>query len=94
MPSLAVIRYQACATAVKLIFGMQPFKQPNIPQVLEVFAELSNQPMGITSEYVAKLEKLLMKVYYLKKVNTNSLTDERAAHFKRQGFVSIRQLPL
>ena len=70
------------------------FKQPNIPQLLDVFAELSNQPVAVTSEHVDILEKFLVKVYYSKKVLTNSLTDERAAHFKRQASVNISQLPL
>ena len=78
----------------KTHFWDELFKQPNIPQLLQVFAELSNQPMAITSEHVDILEKFLVKVYYLTKVNTNSLTDERAAHFKRKASVNVRQLPL
>ena len=81
MPSLAVTRHQVC------IFS-------NVSQFLEVSAELSNQPIAVTSEHVNILEKFLVKVYYPKKVNTNSLTNERAAHFKRQAFLNIRQLPL
>ena len=79
---------------IKTHFWDELFKQPNITQLLEVFAELSNQPMAATSEHVDVLEKFLVKVYYPKKVNTNSLTDERAAHFKRQASVNIRQAPL
>ena len=78
----------------KTLFWDELFKQPNIPQLLEVFAELSNQPMAGTSEHVDILEKFLVKVYYPKKVNMNSLTDEKAAHFKRQASVNIRQLLL
>ena len=78
----------------KTLFWDELFKQPNIPQLLEVFAELSNQPMAVTSEHVDILEKFLVKVYYPKKVNMNSLTDEKAAHFKRQASVNIRQLLL
>ena len=75
-------------------FWDELFKQLNIPQLFEVFAELSNQAMLITSEHVDISEKFLLKVYCPKKLNTNSLTDERAAYFKRQAFVNIRQLPL
>ena len=78
----------------KTHFCEELFKQPNIPQLLEVFAELSNQPMAVSSEHVDILEKFLVKVYYPKSVNTNSLTDERAGHFKGQASVNIRQLPL
>ena len=56
----------------KTHFWDKLFKQPNIPQLLEVFAELSNQPMAVTSEHVDILEKLSVKVYYSKKVNANS----------------------
>ena len=50
--------------------------------------------MAATSEHIDILEIFLVKVYYPKKINTNLLTDERAAHFKRQASVNIRQLPL
>ena len=61
---------------------------------MDVFAELSNQPMAVTFEHVDNLEKFLVKVYCPKKVNMNSLSDERAAHFKQQASINIRQLPL
>ena len=56
----------------KTHFWDELFKQPNIPQFLEVFAELSDQPVAVTYEHVGILEKFLMKVYYPKKVNMNS----------------------
>ena len=78
----------------KIHFWDKLFKQPNIPKLLEVFAELSNQTMAVTSEHVDILKKFLVRVCYLKKVNTNSITDERVPHFKQQASVNIRQLPL
>ena len=78
----------------KTNFWDELFKQPNIPQLLSVFAELSTQPIEVTSEQVDILEIFLVRVYYPKKVNTGSLSDERAAHFKRLASVNIRQLPL
>ena len=56
----------------KTHFWDELFKQPNIPQLLEVFAELLNQPMAVTSEHVDILEKFLVKAYYPKKVNAQS----------------------
>ena len=50
--------------------------------------------MAVTSEHVDILKKFLVRVCYLKKVNTNSITDERVPHFKQQVSVNIRQLPL
>ena len=61
---------------------------------MEVFAELSNQTMAVTSEHVDILKKFLVRFCYPKKVNTNSTTDERALHFKQRASVNIRQLPL
>ena len=55
----------------KTHFWDELFKQPNIPQLLEVFAELLNHPMAVTSEQVDILENFLVKVYYPKKVNMN-----------------------
>ena len=78
----------------KTHFWDELFKQLNVPQLLDVFAELSNQPMAVTFEHVDNLEKFLVKVYCPKKVNMNSLSDERAAHFKQQASINIRQLPL
>ena len=71
-----------CTTAVKLIFGMN---YSNSRIFLNCWRYL---------QHVDIVEKFLVKVYYSKKVNTNSWTDERAAHFKRQASVNIRQLPL
>ena len=56
----------------KTHFWDELFKQPNIPQLLEVFAELLNQPMAVTSEHVDILEKFSVKAYYPKKVNEQS----------------------
>ena len=56
----------------KTHFWDELFKQPNIPQLLEVFAELLNQPMAVTSEHVDILEKFSVKAYYPKKVNAQS----------------------
>ena len=46
----------------KTLFWDELFKRSNIPQLLEGFAELSNQPMAVTSEHVDILEKFLVKV--------------------------------
>ena len=46
----------------KTLFWDELFKRFNIPQLLEGFAELSNQPMAVTSEHVDILEKFLVKV--------------------------------
>ena len=67
--------------------------QKNLPDLLEIFKELSKQPLSLTSRQINLLELFVLRVYYPKNPSPKGLNEERLAHFKRQAVTNLRGLP-